>query len=95
MTVSLTDKRRKNERIAGLDLSNGAWFAVLSIDGMDKLINTRRTNDPLNVTPSKAKKMASLIEKHIFPENVDSYVAAWMLVYLVDFLRKCNGFRTS
>lgn len=96
MTVSLTDKRRKSERIAGLDLSNGAWFAVLSIDGMDKLVNTQRTNDPLNVTPAKAKKMADLIERHIFPQDMDSrgYVAAWLVVYLVEFLRECNGFRT-
>ncbi|MGL4679854.1 MAG: hypothetical protein ACRCWC_10805 [Plesiomonas shigelloides] len=97
MTVSLTDKRRKSERIAGLDLPNGTWFAVLAIKGMDKLINTQRTNDPLNVTPSKAKKMADLVENHIFPQDMDNrgYVPAWLVVYIVEFLRECNGFRTS
>ncbi|QIY07877.1 hypothetical protein FOC33_02355 [Plesiomonas shigelloides] len=94
MTVQLIDKRRPKERIAGIDLANGTWFEILSIEGMDKLINTQRTNDPLNVTPTKAKKMANLIESHVFPPEVERYVAAWVVVYLVDFLRRCNGFRT-
>ncbi|SUB64027.1 Uncharacterised protein [Plesiomonas shigelloides] len=94
MTVQLIDKRRPKERIAGVDLANGTWFEILSIKGMDKLINTQRTNDPLNVTPTKAKKMADLIESHIFPPEVERYVAACVVVYLVDFLRRCNGFRT-
>nr|WP_317403401.1 hypothetical protein [Plesiomonas shigelloides] len=94
MTVQLIDKRRPKERISGIDLTNGTWFKILSIDGMDKLINTQHTNDPLNVTPAKAKKMADLIESHIFPPDVDGYTVAWLVVYLVDFLRKCNGFRT-
>lgn len=56
MTVCLTDKRRPKECIYDVEMSNGHWFKVLDIKGMDKLLNTQHTNDPLNVTPSKAKK---------------------------------------
>lgn len=94
MAVSLTDKRRKSERVAGLDLSNGAWFAVLSIDGMDKLVNTQRTNDPLNVTPAKAKKMADLVDNWNPPAGWGSENPNWLRIMIVDFLRECNGFRT-
>lgn len=94
MTVSLIDKRRPKERIAGVDLPNSTWFEILSIDGMDKLINTRRTNDPLNVTPAKAKKIANLIDDWNPPAGWGGDSPNWLRCVIVDFLRQCNGFRT-
>ena len=98
MTVSLKDKRRPNERICGLDLPNGTWFKVLDIPGMDKLVDTQSTNDPLNVTPSKARRMADLLEPWTPPDGWcngnDKEWHARMKEYLLEFFRNCNGFRS-
>ncbi|MEG0057679.1 DUF7739 domain-containing protein [Hafnia sp.] len=98
MSVKLIDKRRPSERISGLGLPNGTWFKVLSISGMDKVIDTKHTNDPLNVSPAKAKKMACIIEPWTPPngwvngDDKDSHNE--MKTYLIDFLRNCKGFRS-
>ena len=97
MSVSINDKRRKGERITGLDLSNGAWFAILDLPGMEKFVDTAHTNDPLNVTPAKAKKMAKIVQEWTPPDNWGSPCKehrAQLKKWLVDFLLNCNGFRT-
>nr|WP_278995868.1 hypothetical protein [Plesiomonas shigelloides] len=95
MTVNLIDKRRPKERISGVDLANGTWFEILSINGMDKLINTQHTNDPLNVTPAKAKKMAKLVDKWNPPAGWGGYDPVQLKIIIVNFLWLCNGFRSS
>lgn len=94
MSVSLVDKRRRSERIPGLDLANGTWFAVLDIPGMEKLVNQQHTNDPLSVTAAKAKKMASLVEKWTPPDGWSGIEPDVMKSYIVEFLLGCNGFRS-
>lgn len=39
MTVEIEDRRRKNDpdRMAGYGLSNGTWWTVVFLPGMDKL----------------------------------------------------------
>lgn len=98
MSVDLTDKRRAADRVCGIALPNGTWFKVLAIPGMDKLINTQLTNDPLEVTAAKAKKMADLIEPWTPPDGWvngnDKEAHHRMKEYLVEFLQGCNGFRS-
>ncbi|MBT0729561.1 hypothetical protein [Rosenbergiella nectarea] len=98
MTVSLVDKRIPSQRISGLDLPNKTWFAVLSISGMGKLVNTQFTNDPLIVTKSKASKMAKLIDEWAPPDDWcnghDKKAHNMIKGHLIDFLRNCNGFRS-
>ncbi|WP_370426096.1 hypothetical protein AB9Q52_010960 [Pantoea vagans] len=98
MSVELVDKRRAGYRISGLGLPNGTWFKMLAIPGMDKLINTQSTNDPLDVTAAKAKKMAALIESWTPPDGwvngSDKEAHQRMKDYLIEFLRGCNGFRS-
>jgi len=98
MSVELIDKRRAGERIRDLGLPNGTWLKVLAITGMKKLIDTQNTNDPLQVTAAKAKKMAALIEPWTPPDGwVNGNDREWhakMKAYLIEFLLGCNGFRT-
>ncbi|UCQ18707.1 hypothetical protein DCF79_04585 [Edwardsiella tarda] len=94
MTVELTDKRRRGQRIPGLGMANDTWFAVLDIPGMEKLVNQQHTNDPLNVTPAKAKKMANLVERWTPPNGWSGQCPEKMKGYIVEFLRSCNGFRS-
>lgn len=93
MTVCLTDKRRPKEFICDMEMPNGHWFKVLDIKGMDKLLNTKHTNDPLNITPSKAKKVANLIieNRNLIdsPDKNNQWVDT-----LICFLNECNGFRS-
>ncbi|WP_426728449.1 hypothetical protein [Enterobacter cloacae complex sp. 372C4] len=94
MSVELEDKRRGGQRITGLGLANGTWFAVLDIPGMGKLINNQHTNDPLDVTPAKAKKMAEIVEAWTPPDGWSGSEQEKMKSYIVEFLRGCNGFRS-
>jgi len=94
MSVELKDKRRSGQCIPGLGLANGTWFAVLDIPGMENLINQQHTNDPLDVTPAKAKKMADIVEKWTPPDGWSGSMAVEMKGYIVEFLRGCNGFRS-
>jgi len=98
VTVELVDKRRPGQRICGLGLPNGTWFKVLQIPGMEKLVNTQLSNDPLDVTPGGAKKMAALIEPWTPPDGWvngnDKGAHQRMKNYLIEFLRDCNGFRS-
>lgn len=99
MSVDLIDKRREADRVCGASLPNGTWFKVLAIPGMDKLINTQFTNDPVNVTAAKAKKMADLIEPWTPPDGWcngnDKEWHAKMKGYLIEFFLTCNGFRSQ
>lgn len=94
MTVVLRDKRRSGQRIPGLGMANGTWFAVLDIPGMEKIVDQQHTNDPLDVTPAKAKKMADIVETWTPPEGWSGDMAEKMKGYIVEFLRGCNGFRS-
>lgn len=98
MSVELIDKRRVSDRINDLGLPNGTWFKILSIPGMDNLVNTQFTNDPLNVTAAKARKMAELIAPWTPPDGWvngnDKEAHHRMKEYLVEFLQGCNGFRS-
>lgn len=94
MSVELVDKRLSGQRIPGLGLANRTWFAVLDIPGMEKLVNQQHTNDPLNVTAAKAKKMADIVEKWTPPDGWSGDMATEMKGYIVEFLRGCNGFRS-
>ncbi|NIG20587.1 hypothetical protein F3J37_18080 [Pantoea sp. Al-1710] len=98
MSVSLTDKRRAGQRVSGIDLPNGTWFKVLAIPGMERLVNTQNTNDPLDVTPAKARKMADLLEPWTPPDGWcngnDREWHAKMKAWLIEFFRNCNGFRS-
>lgn len=94
MTVSLVDKRRSGQRITGFDLANGTWFTILDIPGMESLVNQKHTNDPLNVTPAKAKKMADIVEAWTPPDGWSGDEPEKMKRYIVEFLRGCNGFRS-
>ncbi len=95
MTVEIDDKRRKGERIPGLGVSNGTWFAILDIPGVEKIIPTIKTNDPINASPAAAKRLAKLIEGWTPPENWYSGIGPEKgKEYFLEFLRNCNGFRT-
>lgn len=94
MTVCLVDKRRKTERIPGLDMANDTWFAVLDIPGMEKLVNQQHTNDPLDVTPARAKRMAEIVEAWTPPDGWYGSMPGIMKSYIVGFLLECNGFRS-
>ncbi|ECI9090775.1 hypothetical protein DSB59_24275 [Salmonella enterica subsp. enterica serovar Montevideo] len=50
MSVELTDK---GGRCASLGMSNGTWFTLLDIPGVETLFNTRKTNDPIDGTVAK------------------------------------------
>lgn len=88
MSVELTDK---GGRCASPGMSNGTWFTLLDIPGG----NTRKTNDPIDCTRSKARKLADLIEAWEPPDH-------WFFgtgkaegkTLLIAFLRNCKGFRT-
>lgn len=66
MSVELTDK---GGRCAALGMSNGTWFTLLDIPGVETLFNTRKTNDPIDCTRSKARKLADLIEAWEPPDH--------------------------
>ena len=95
MTVMMVDKRRPRERILSVELCNATWFGVLNIQGMDRFVNTANFNDPLDVTPAKAKKMAALLDSWTPPDSHE-----WQSDYvdlkemISSFLKNCNGFRT-
>lgn len=98
MTVCLTDKRRHSEKIPCVEMPNHTWFCVLDIPGMEALVDTSHYCDSAIATPSKAKKMADLVEAWTPPDGWcngnDREWHARMKGYIVDFLRNCNGFRT-
>lgn len=95
MTVEIFDRRRKDKAVAELGLANGTWFAVLEIEGMSDLINTQHTNDPLEVSPAVAKKMAVLIAGWKPPRGWGGRIGhANMKLWIIEFLLTCNGFRT-
>lgn len=66
MSVELTDK---GGRCAALGMSNGTWFTLLDIPGVENLFNTRKTNDPIDCTRSKVRKLADLIEAWEPPDH--------------------------
>lgn len=93
MSVMMVDKRLKKDRISGVEMSNGFWFKCLDVEGMAELINTQHSNDEINATPSKAKRIAELLLKSE-SKIVERDGQKMVFDYLIDFLKKCNGFRT-
>ncbi|NHB98422.1 hypothetical protein [Photorhabdus stackebrandtii] len=92
MTVELVDK---DQNIPSLGLPNGTWFAVLNIPGVETLFSTQKTNDPIDCSRSKARKLADLINRWIPPEGWFSDIGAEKgKEYLIDFFCNCKGFRT-
>ncbi|EFI2382361.1 hypothetical protein H8U22_004189 [Escherichia coli] len=92
MSVELTDKRG---RCASLGMSNGTWFTLLDIPGVETLFNTRKTNGPIDCTRSKARKLADLIEAWEPPDQWFSGTGkSEGKALLIAFLRNCKGFRT-
>ncbi|EFJ3316399.1 TPA: hypothetical protein J1132_002528 [Escherichia coli] len=92
MSVELSDK---GGRCASLGMSNGTWFTLLDIPGVETLFNTRKTNDPIDCTRSKARKLADLIEAWEPPDHWFSCIGkSEGKALLIAFLRNCKGFRT-
>lgn len=99
MTVEIEDRRRRGDinRLPGLGLANGTWFAIVFLKGMVGLVEQRKTTDPWVVSPRQAKRMAAIVEKWTPPETWGSDDAgrrADLKQTIVDFLYNCNGFRT-
>lgn len=59
MTVEIEDK---GGNCGSIGMGNGTWFTILDIPGVENLFNIRKTNDPIDCTRSKARKLADLIE---------------------------------
>ena len=93
MTVEFIDKRPSKIRIAQVGIGNGLWFSCLDFDGMDKLVNTQHTNDEINATPVKARKIAEIITKNK-QKLIECGFQEMAIDSLVEFLINCNGFRT-
>ena len=63
--------------------------------GVETLFNTRKTNDPIDCTRSKARKLADLIEAWEPPDHWFSGIGkSEGKALLIAFLRNCKGFRT-
>ena len=63
--------------------------------GVETLFNTRKTNDPIDCTRSKARKLADLIEAWEPPDHWFSGTGkSDGKTLLIAFLRNCKGFRT-
>lgn len=97
MSVCMVDKRRNGQKIPGVGMPNHTWFCVLDIEGMSDFVDTRHFCDTAQATPSKAKKMADLVDAWTPPDGwCNGNDRDWhktMKGYIVDFLRNCNGFR--
>lgn len=93
MSVMIVDKRLKKDQISGVEMSNGFWFKCLDVDGIGELINTQHSNDEINATPSKAKRIAELLLKNK-SKIVDGDNQEMVFNYLIEFMKNCNGFRT-
>lgn len=92
MTVEIEDK---GGNCAAIGMGNGTWFTLLDIPGVEKLFNTQKTNDPIDCTRSKARKLADLIEAWDPPEHWFSGIGKDEgKAVLISFLRHCKGFRT-
>lgn len=92
MTVEIEDK---GGNCSSIGMSNGTWFAILDIPGVENLFTTRKTNDPIDCTRSKARKLADIIDKWEPPDHWFSGIRkARGKELLINFLRNCKGFRT-
>ncbi|EHP6947009.1 MULTISPECIES: hypothetical protein [unclassified Citrobacter] len=92
MTVEIEDK---GGNCGSIGMANGTWFTILDIPGVENLFNTRKTNDPIDCTRSKARKLADLIEAWEPPDHWFTGIRkAEGKELLIAFLRNCKGFRT-
>lgn len=77
-----------------------AWEMVrglpsLIFRGVENLFNTQKTNDPIDCTRSKARKLADLIEAWEPPDHWFTGIGkSEGKALLIAFLRNCKGFRT-
>lgn len=68
---------------------------ILDIPGVENLFNTQKTNDPIDCTRSKARKLADLIEAWEPPDHWFTGIGkSEGKALLIAFLRNCKGFRT-
>lgn len=92
MTVEIEDK---GGNCGSIGMGNGTWFTILDISGVETLFNIRKTNDPIDCTRSKARKLADLIEAWTPPDHWFTGIGkAEGKALLIAFLRNCKGFRT-
>lgn len=92
MTVEIEDK---GGNCGSIGMGNGTWFAILDIPGVENLFATLHTNDPIDCTRSKARKLADLIEAWEPPAHWFTGIGKTEgKAMLITFLRNCKGFRT-
>lgn len=92
MTVEIRDK---GGHCGAIGMDNGTWFTILDIPGVKTLFNTQKTNDPIDCTRSKARKLADLIYAWEPPDHWFSGIRkSEGKALLIAFLRNCKGFRT-
>nr|DAI73651.1 MAG TPA: hypothetical protein [Caudoviricetes sp.] len=92
VTVVIEDK---GSNCGSIGMGNGTWFTILDIPGVENLFTTQHTNDPIDCTRSKARKLADLIEHWTPPNNWFNGIGKKEgKTMLIEFLRNCKGFRT-
>lgn len=90
MTVEIEDK---GGNCGSIGMGNGTWFTILDIPGVENLFNTRKTNDPIDCTRSKARKLADLIEAWEPPDHWFTGIGkSEGKALLIAFLRNCKAF---
>ncbi|OTA16550.1 hypothetical protein Xbed_03477 [Xenorhabdus beddingii] len=94
MTVSLINKKNGEPSI---ELTNGNWFEILDIPGMERLIDTEHFCDSVEGNANTAQKMADLIANWAPLDkwgNGDPEFQERLKNRVVEFLRTCEGFYT-
>ena len=84
------------EHCSELGVSNATFFDMVNNSGMDKIIGTQSTNDPVRVSNKDALKLLELLKTWEPPENWGGgFNTHTMKSYFLDFFRTCNGFITN
>ncbi|AOM40537.1 hypothetical protein [Xenorhabdus hominickii] len=94
MTVSLVNIATDESVI---ELTNGNWFEIVDITGMENLIDTDHFNDSAEGNSETARKMADLIEAWTPSNKWGNGNPAFqekLKKRIIDFFRNCEGFYT-